>query len=207
MKGGVPYFSTTGVPLFTVSVKPKKRPTWDEVRAFYSKRKEDWAKTKSYYSGNPEWGIQYGYQLAPPYSVQEVEQSEALMGCTFPDDLRDYLTTVSRELFAGGYPMIFHLPQGDIGSFQVPLDTTLWDYVTCLTHRRFKDCPEDCPDVVECGGYVTVGDGGCTDQDYLIIKGNHLGTIWSDGGGGDSIIKNHYFSSFWDLITSRMTEK
>ena len=46
--------------------------SWDEIRAFYKARREEWAKAKTYYIGYDLWGdsdmTDYGFDFRPPYT-------------------------------------------------------------------------------------------------------------------------------------------
>jgi len=210
--------------------------SWTEIKDCYTAKKAKWALTKSYYSGYPIWAEcqshehsdgKYGYKLLEPYTEDEVALYERKMGFKLPADLRHYLVNVSRELFSSSYPIVFRLlrdeakeyedndPRLDIGTFQLPAGTQLWDYGGCVKHGsttcsklsepwdgKMDNCTEECSlDSNEpCGGMLTVSDGGCTDQSSIVVKGNEMGTIWDNGNGGDTLYRSSH-KNFYDLIT------
>lgn len=204
--------------------------SWSEIKSFYSSKKEKWALTKSYYSGNPIWANcssyghpdgKYGYILLEPYLEDEIMLYEKRLGIELPTDLHDYLLIVSRELFSGSYPMVFILQDNgndltmDIGTFQLPIGTQLWDYGGCIKHGpwdgKMANCTEECEDNA-CGGMLTISESGCTDQSMIVVKGNEKGSIWNNGSGGDTLFRSDK-KTFYDFITEpirwdkRMKEK
>lgn len=188
---------------------------WDEIRDFYREKKQRWAKGKSYYTNkdgeHPEWGTlsvcggdePAGYELKPPYSAQEVEDYESRCQIVLPADLKTYLTEVSRELHVTSYPLVFSLRgDGPIGEFKVPEDKKMWDFGDCLIHGHWTVCEaagEDCDETTEVtDGTVVIGEGGCTDVDWMVVKGTHYGSVWRVGNGGDALF--HDCNTFWDYI-------
>jgi hypothetical protein len=198
-----------------------KQIKWDEIRDYYQVKKLNWAKGKSYYQGNPEWGTQKmfgsnepsGFYLKPAYTDEEIKKYEETLKINLPEDLRLYLTLVSRELQVTSYPIVFSLsttlPWEGPG-FMVPEGKTIWDFDSCLEHGKYPQFPaphtkENNYGSCECDadptdGRVTVGEGGCTDTDTLVIKGLHLGSVWRVGCGGDTLFKS--YDNFWDYIYS-----
>jgi hypothetical protein len=178
---------------------------WNEVRDFYRKKKMDWAKKTSYYTdkngGHPEWGTlsgddePAGYDLKPPYTLEEVDALEQSQGITLPVDLKTYLTTVSRELFVTSYPMVFSLRATIEGEFNVPAEKRYWDFGNCLLHPN-DDCT--CVKDMTTGGTLEIGDGGCTDTDLIVLKGatHYYGSVWRVGG--DSVY--HSYPTFWEYV-------
>jgi hypothetical protein len=197
-----------------------KQIQWEEIRDYYSDKKERWAKGKSYYQGNPEWGTlsvfggsePAGYSLKPPYSIEEVRNYEDTLKIKLPEDLFSYLTTISREILRSSYPMVFSLNATSKleEEFRLPPEKDYWSFSDCLVHGNYPQLPEphtkennygscDC-DIDWTGGMVSVGEGGCTDTDLIVIKGTCVGTIWCVGSGGDSLHKS--YDSLWDYIYS-----
>lgn len=185
---------------------------WKEIRGYYQKYKQQWAKRNSYDKKQPEWGMitvvdgdgPAGYKLKPPYSVEEVKEYEAQLGVELPSDFKTYLTEVSRELFVAYYPMIFHLDADEPldSEFRVPSDRQYWVFGDCLDHgRNSEEC--DCEEWA--GGTVQVGEGGCMDEDWLVIKGTQVGSVWRVGSGGDSL--HRHYESFWDYIYEPIKEQ
>jgi hypothetical protein len=192
---------------------------WDEIREYYSHKKMEWAKTKSYYGDrNKDWGMEtrsetnetYSYELKPPYTKVEVANFEKTANIVLPRELVYYLTNISRELFLGSYPRIFNikLTEEQIGTFEVPLDKDMWCYGDCPVHGSYDELPDDgceCDDPTD--GVVKIADSGCTDVDYLVVKGNHYGTIWSCGGGGDYVYAHYRYKNFWEFLTGPITRR
>jgi len=83
------------------------------IKKYYKEKKKTWALKKTYYAEGGLWGDEYGYELAKPYTIEEVEEAEKEFGEKYPTSLVIYLTQVSREIFADSYPVIFGLPTDD----------------------------------------------------------------------------------------------
>lgn len=186
--------------------------SWSEIKNFYTSKKERWALTKSYYSPNDIWAEcssddghpnrKYGYKLLDPYTEEEVILFEKKMGIELPSDLRYYLINVSRELFAGGYPLVFPLQGGtQIGTFQLPIGTELWNYGGCIIHGKWdgkmESCTEECSEDRNepCGGTMSI-----SDQSVIVVKGNEKGSVWDEDAGGDTLYRNRS-KTFYGFIT------
>lgn len=181
---------------------------WKNIVKYYTTKKREWAIKKTYYSGHSDWGSvkmpgtdeTYGYELKPPYSEEEIVAYQQTCNIKLPRELEQYLTTVSRELFLGLYPMIFSINRKvPYGNFRVPVGKSMWMYGDCIEHQGNEDC--DCRDPTS-DGLVLIAQNGCTDQDYLIVKGNHLNTIWSKCDGGDSMATHYRFKTFLEYLIS-----
>jgi hypothetical protein len=204
--------------------------SWEEIREFYSDKKTKWSNTTSYYGARTTlWGNEkshghpsgyYGFELLPAYSEEEVQVYERKMRIHLPDDLRSYLTLVSRELHTASYPMVFKLLenpekwedndprlQKSFGSCHLPSSMNIWDHQRCLNHLSGSGvCPDECFDEDHdneeddpCGGMKTISNGGCTDEDYIVLRGNDVGCIWTNGGGGDSLFREK--KTFHEFVT------
>lgn len=149
----------------------------DILRDHYSRKKEQWAKTGTCYTGLAEWGQLYGYTLLPPFAESEVAQFESEHGFCLPPFFRDYLTCVSREtlVWHHAFPIVLHLR----GACCIPDGET---YV-------HDDGPDD-EDCTLTDGMMRIGDEGCESETYLVVKGNRVGSLWSLGSGGDSLHLN-----------------
>jgi hypothetical protein len=204
--------------------------SWDEIHKFYAKKKEEWSNTTSYYGdrttlrGNEKSHSHpsgyYGFEFLPPYSNEEIQLYERKMGFHLPDDLRSYLILVSRELYTSAYPIVFNLfgkydpdtyedndPElcKSFGYCHLPSSVNIWNYQNCLKHvSECRNCGDECFDDIEeddpCGGMKCISDGGCTDQAFIVLKGNDIGTIWHDGNGGDALYRGEE-KTFYEYIT------
>jgi hypothetical protein len=185
--------------------------SWKEIHKFYSDKKSKWSNTTSCYGNRTNlWGNEsshsypdgrYGFELLPPYTDNEIDVYEDKMMLKLPSDLRLYLTHVSRELHTDSYPIVFKLDTDyNIGLFQLPPETDMWNFgEKCFIHTDPDTCPDDC-DFDPCEGMITIENGGCTDQRYIVIKGNEIGSIWRNGCGGDSLFRDRG-TTFYDFIT------
>lgn len=169
----------------------------------YKKKKEKIAKqikyTKYSYSIGPdgtklleksgeEEGKRYGYTLKDPYTSEEVEEFEKNQSIKLDSDLKDYLIKVSREIYVYAYPEIVYLSKNDIGTCQIPEDKTFYNQVI---ENHKSDCIEDC-DNDECyidstDGMLYIGEGGCSFSHQMVVKGNHLGSVWYCDGDDVSL--------------------
>ena len=189
-------------------------------------------KTRKLEHMNKEY---YDIPIPHPYTEEELCTFEKHLNERLPEDFRDYMLNVSKEVFCDFYPVtvkdflpkhndtnkskqlkkyqIKRWPNGKpeiqcglcgddflipctIGEFKVPEDLTMW-----FSYGISPKCPPTCPKckstykVTCCGinldyGHVTVGNGGCSHRDVLIIKGPHKGTVWHiDDDGGNVIAR------------------
>lgn len=181
--------------------------SWTEIKQFYQDKKCKWAKTRSYYKGNPLWAEIYGYTLLEPYTLEEITNYETQIQTPLPEELRSYLLLVSKEIFAGRYPMVFGLSTShsnmEIGSFKLPTSIHSWNIGDCLSHDSWDKCSDLCLSMENdpCGGLIKIGENGCTDDTNIVIKGNSIGSIWSVGNGGDTLYREPY-TSFYDYIAT-----
>lgn len=84
-----------------------KREIYRNVRTYVQNKKEAFASTLS--SDPPkQWGETYGYTLADPYTLSEIEAYERhIVEGRLPEDFREYVLNVSREfVYKSSYPRI-----------------------------------------------------------------------------------------------------
>lgn len=124
-------------------------------------RKDAFAHSNIYNTLDREWGELYGYNLAPPYSEEEIIQSEKIIKVRLPDILRNYLLYVSREIFYTQYPVICELPTEDIGSAH------------SICYRDYYKLS----DYIDLKGIICVGENAYA-KIYMIIKGRNRGLYW-----------------------------
>lgn len=189
--------------------------SWEDIEKYYSGKKKEWASSKSYYKDHPEWGsmnmssdkCKYGYELKPCYTEEEVNKFQRVTNIELPQELIYYLTHISRELFLGSYPIIFDIAISEpLGNFNVPIDKEMWYYRDCVEHGSYPQSPEcNCKDPTN--GIMLIADGGCTDIDYLVVKGNHCGEIWCNGGGGDFMSSHYKYKNFWEYLVNPIIYK
>lgn len=146
----------------------------DSLRAQVAEKKSRWAQEASYHSGRPQWGSLYGYSLLPPYPEAEVAAFEALHGIRLLPVLRDYLTEVSRETFAGAYPTVVSLYLD--GECRIPEGQS-----------RVDDAgvPDGHPGFL--AGMMLVS----ARSTYVAVKGTRVGSVWRMGGGGAYLNLRH----------------
>ncbi len=188
--------------------------------------------------------------ISPPYTEDELTAFENHFGEQLPEDFRNYMLNVSKDIFVDFYPitvddflpvyngknimkklfdrelgelrtpiMKCRLCNGDFSKpcrmkeFGIPKDLTSWRY-SGWRGQKMK-CPkcqnEYTGGCKHCniglyGGDVRVGCGGCSNEDILIIKGPHKGTVWrlSDDGGSKykSTFSEYIGSTFYDYNDS-----
>lgn len=156
----------------------------DLLKTYYTKKKQTWAMTKSYYKDKPEWGTLHGYNLQDSYPESEVIEFESKYNISLESSLRTYLTKVSRETFAGYYPCTIDLYLE--GICNIPEDKELVE----------NEYDED-KDFLE--GMMQIGNNGCTDNTYIVVKGKGVGRLWELGLGGDALFLK--YGTFLDYVT------
>jgi hypothetical protein len=157
--------------------------------------------------------------IAKPYTEDELMAFERHLGERLPEDFRNYMLNVSKEVFNDYYPVIVDdlAPKngicrvcGDsfsgmckIKDFGVPADMKFW--ISNSWYGKPLECPK-CKCVyngscMKCDigntneGQIQVGRGPNANRDLLIIKGPHKGSVWSTDN--DSIcILAHTFKEY-----------
>lgn len=161
-----------------------KTDIYNTVRSYLKTKKEEFASKLSYCTPPKPWGEEYGYTLADPYTLEEIEAYEKHIDERLPEDLRKYLLYVSREfVYDSSYPQICHLTK-DNGICKIPEDK---DFIY-IDYDNDED---------ETDGMLRIAEDGCAFNKYIVVKGSHKGTIWWTNGDSLMLLKNDYFS---DLI-------
>lgn len=155
----------------------------DLLKNYYTNKKQTWAKTKSYYKHQPEWGTLHGYNLLDSYSESEVKEFESMYKISLEPSLRTYLTKVSRETFADYYPCTIDLHLE--GTCNIP------ENVEFVENEYDLD-----GDFLE--GMMQIGTRGCTDNTYIVVKGIGIGRLWELGLGGDALFLK--YGTFLDYV-------
>lgn len=163
--------------------------------SYYKTQKETFANKYSYYDKrDKKWGERYGYTLEPPMKLEEVENYEHTFNLQLPKDFRNYLLNISSETM-GVYP------------YKVDL---LHEPVMYFIHESKNVCPyydnecnfddgkfneeenlddDDIKKLHELGFYknyfIRTHSNGCTDDDFLCIKGPKYGKAGSHKSGAD----------------------
>lgn len=185
-----------------------KRMKWEEIRDYYKKKKENWGSRKRKKFGRAEPS---DFTLESPYTVEEVEKYETTIGVKLPADFKTYLIEVSRELIVA-HPTVCHLTdRGQMDTeFKIPPEKDYWSFQPCLIHDFYPQQPPQTTENEnvtcgcnngETGGLKMVGEGGCDELDWLVIKGTQVGSVWHDGGT-DSLRRT--YESFWDYLYTRI---
>lgn len=165
----------------------------DTIRDFYVRKKLDWANSFDYYHPKRRWGEhdKYRFELAPPYSQEEVDQCLQSKWITLPSTLYQYLVLVSKEIFINSYPIIFDLEtlptKEQTSQFILPKDV---DYVTEQNFQSDEDQSDDNQSNDNQSKtlfnpkhwrnlMVEIGDGGCAFHQYIYLgAGSQHGSIW-----------------------------
>ena len=100
-----------------------KHTIYSNVRKMLATEKEEYSKRLDSYTPQRPRGETYGYTLKDPYTLEEIQKYEMAIHERLPEELRDYLLLVSRELKTYSYPMEFELDT-DIGTCKIPISTT-----------------------------------------------------------------------------------
>lgn len=108
--------------------------------------------------------------LAPPYTDAEVQAFERHHDLALPGLFRQYILKVSREVHTNSYRVLLNLSIGrdgvsKLGTNPIPAEGTFF------THDDLSE--ED--DILD--GTLYFGEGGCGDQDYLIVRGPQKGRV------------------------------
>jgi hypothetical protein len=159
-----------------------QKETLHEFHQQQVERRTRWAESKSYYEGKPQWGIQYGYDLAGPFSEEEVSSCEEKNDIVLPADFRYYITHCSKEMFTYAYPVVLNLSHIDVkdATYVLKDDVSFLDADELYgsihgddeeTDNERKDSFNDI--------ILHFGEGGCAFSEHIVIKGNRAGSIWS----------------------------
>ena len=143
----------------------------------------------------------YNHPIAEPYDEEEILQYEKHLGEKLPTDFRNYMIEFSREVFGNIYPVIVNDFVSNNGkcryckndfdkdctrdNFKIPIDLKYWieaNYYSSLKcpkcNNEYKYKCSNC-DIGLYGGNIMIGNAGCSNNDILIIKGPHKGSVWS----------------------------
>ena len=146
-----------------------KHTIYSNVRKMLADEKVKYANVMDCYTPAKPRGETYGYLLKEPYTIEEITDFEKAIGERLPEDLRDYLLYVSRELKTYAYPYTFELHPA-VQTFVIPDGKTLvmFDEMYDLTTSANADTV----------GMLQIGEGGCAFSHWIVVKGKHKGTIW-----------------------------
>lgn len=183
----------------------------DTIRDFYVQKKRKWANCFDYYSPKRRWGEhdEYGFELAPPYSQEEVECCLQSKCITLPSGLYQYLTLVSREIFTDSYPVIFDLDtlptKEQINQFVLP------EGIDHVNENDFQsdDDPLESETLFNpehwCHLMVKIGDGGCTFNQLIYLgAGSQHGSIWCYS---DDMCYRREYNNFDTLLKNDMVSR
>jgi len=170
------------------------------------------------------WSTELIAEPASAYSEEELVAFEAHLGERLPEDFRNYMLNVSKEVFNDYYPVVVNdlLPKdgncsiclGDfsdkckIKEFGLPGDLKYW--ISFSWYRKPLECPKckseyngscaNCNIGFFGGGQIQVGNGGCANRDVIIIKGPHKGSVWHCDDDSANIMAHsfkEYVEKFW----------
>lgn len=130
-----------------------------------------WNTIKEFYSNKP---VHYNtgeerkqFPLPQPYTEQQIFDFETKHNIKLPEELRSYLTCVSREFRTSSYPHTVKLEYYS-EKCMIPLNETIFD---------------DKGDEYDfTSGMIQIGDGGCSFSDWIVVNGNHYSSVWHCNG-------------------------
>jgi len=111
----------------------------DLIRKFYSNKKTKFANNQSYYHNKQLWGEIYGFELKDPYTENDVNAFEKMNGILLDNNLKMYLTKISREIFVSDYPceFDFDVVYDDDGQYiTIGEDGCSFGYVMYVTEKN-----------------------------------------------------------------------
>lgn len=161
-------------------------------RSYYEKQREEFANRPECFGdgrSNKKMGDLYGYTLAPPMDVSDIEKYEDLYDLRIPESLRRYLLTISSETI--GY-YSYNLEK----SFDSEPELIFIHETRDISAHDDKDVDifvdDDKLDINklhELGYYenyfIKTHENGCTYDDYLCVKGPKYGQCGSYKDGAD----------------------
>jgi len=178
---------------------------WTDIYEKAKAAKAKFANEDDYKQPHNKYGEEFGYTLKPPYTIGEVNECEKNINTPLPSDLKTYLLNISREFCANTYPHVFELPK-KLRSCRFPNNCTYaseWDEIECCKcngicknnddsyNNGYDDhdfgtgcCLPNCGQIHSLyHGMVQIGFGGCTNEDYIVIKGSNVGSVYDFGSG------------------------
>jgi hypothetical protein len=155
-----------------------------ETRAYYEKKKTEFANRYSYYGNrDKKWGEKYGYTLEPPMKLETLEKYENTYNLKIPEKFRDYLLNISSETI-GYYPYKLKLNDEPMLIF---IHETRG--ISADDEHAYDEIKTDVKKLHELGYYenyfIKTHENGCTDDDFLCVKGPKYGRKGSYIMGGD----------------------
>jgi hypothetical protein len=183
----------------------------DKIKTFYTNKKIKWADSLDYYTPQNKWGERYGYELAKPFTLEEVDEFEKKNCINLPKDFKIYLIQVSKEIFVSMYPTKINLNID--GYSHIPSNEYYfgeeYEKIECCIHGMdICDsaicCSENC-NVLHYdsyGGMIEIGNNGCTYSTTIIINGIQIGTVWDMDGNGPTGRK--IYSNFTEYINHKI---
>lgn len=125
--------------------------------------------------------------IKTPYSKNDIEKYEKKIKSNLPDDLKQYFTTVSKEIsHPSKFPTLFKLDANCvIESFDIPNSVISFE----LDHKRFDAGYK---------GMVVIGEySKCGMYDFIVIKGLCKGSVWFYNGNYNKIASS--FTEYMNL--------
>ena len=131
----------------------------------------------------------------PPYSLQEVEDFEKRNNIELPEELKIYLTQVSKSIYKNHLEFkIIELKDNE--NFNKP----------CILEDTYTSCPDESDEeeyeknpILNLHGMMEIRTIGCGYTDQIILNGKFKGTIWTEYFAADGEITKT-FDSFFDYI-------
>ena len=145
----------------------------------------------------------------PPYSLDEVNSFEYKNNIQLPEELKIYLTKVSRSVYKNHLEFrIIELNDNENFKKQCPLEGNyrlLCAQPFCLCPQCESDDEDKCDEfydndpLLNFHGMMTIREVGCGYTDQIVLNGKFKGTIWHEKFAGDGGIMKTY-DSFFDYI-------
>jgi hypothetical protein len=163
----------------------------------FPKTREEYITKKINYGKDKNIIVGPGPILLDSLPIEIVDEYENKYNLTLPEDFRNYILNVSRETIG------YYTYEIKLGEFKKPWKVWLEDdkLYNCEFGARYKDdasTEKYTKDEMRDRGYsenyfIKVFENGCTDDDFLCVKGPHKGEWWKSINGGD------YFSCSFSI--------
>lgn len=140
-----------------------------------NKELERWIPFKTFF--NHKKMSLFNEPLIKPCTNLNVCDYEKKLGFVIPDELAYYLQYVSTEFILSNVPYVFQFNHCTT-SCTIPLENTsaTLQYLDKVSSKITYNCFD---------GMVQIGTFNCKSNIYIVLKGNHRGSIWK---GNDSSV-------------------
>jgi hypothetical protein len=150
-----------------------------------------------------KYGDNYGFDLLSPYTDVELDEICTRNNIVLPEPIEYYLRNVSREFIFDSYPVVF------TGELCEDDDTSSPLYSGCdipenQSNLNFDDMYADDEIATQLifTGMAEIGNGGCSYKTWIVVKGNHYGSIWCRDDEEIYKIHNTLYEYIYDKLFS-----